>query len=174
MSGGARPVCLRVAPSGPPLRIGVIADTHGLLRPEAPARLRGVDRILHAGDVGRPEVLSALGAVAPVTAIRGNVDRGAWARALPPTVTLGIAGLRVHMLHNLAEPGPEVETADVVIAGHSHRAEVELRGGRLVLNPGSAGPRRFRLPVTLMVLELREGRAWVALHDLLAEAATVP
>ncbi|EYD74897.1 phosphoesterase, putative [Rubellimicrobium mesophilum DSM 19309] len=133
------------------LRIGVISDTHGLLRPEAVERLRGSDRILHAGDIGAPGIVEALAALAPVTAIRGNVDRGEWAEGFPEIATVQLGGLSVHLVHALRDLAPEVR-ADVVISGHSHRAGVERRDGTLFLNPGSAGPRRFRLPVTLAIL----------------------
>lgn len=139
------------------MRIGVISDTHGLLRPEALAALAGVGHILHAGDVGAPEVLEALRALAPVTAVRGNNDRGAWAVALPETVTLELGGARltiIHDVHHLRDPGP----AAVVVSGHSHVPRNELRDGVLWFNPGSAGPRRFSLPITVGVLTVTRGR----------------
>ena len=137
------------------MRVGVIADTHGLLRPEAVAALAGAEHILHAGDIGSPEIVPRLAEVAPVTAFRGNVDTGAWAAAFPPTVTLELGGRRIHMLHDLHDLAldPQVEGVDVVVSGHSHRPSVR-QGGVLLLNPGSAGRRRFRLPVTLALLEL--------------------
>jgi len=141
-------------------RIGVISDTHGLLRPEAIRALRGVDRIIHAGDVGSPEVLAGLRALAPVTVVRGNNDRGAWARALHETVTLRVAGARIHVLHDVKELAldPVGARVDVVIAGHSHTPTLATRDGVLFLNPGSAGPRRFTLPVTVARLAVRDGR----------------
>jgi uncharacterized protein len=140
--------------------VGVISDTHGLLRPEACRALRGVARIIHAGDVGSAEVLDGLRAIAPVTAVRGNNDRGPWARALPARATLDVAGVRilvvhdVHVLRDVARLG-----VALVIAGHSHRPMIEARGGVLFLNPGSAGPRRFTLPVSVARLRVREGHA---------------
>jgi putative phosphoesterase len=141
----------------PPLRrIGVISDTHGLLRPEALRALRGVDLIVHAGDVGNAEVLEALRAIAPVVAVRGNNDRGAWARALRETETLAVGGARLYVIHDLKELALDPKTADVdvVIAGHSHQPAIARRGGVLFLNPGSAGPRRFRLPVAVARLDV--------------------
>lgn len=136
------------------MRIGVISDTHGLLRPEALDALGGVDCILHAGDIGKPEVIERLEAVAPVIAIRGNVDTGAWAESFPETREVEIAGRRIYLLHNLKELAfdPAEAGIDVVIAGHSHKPLIETRGGVVYLNPGSAGPRRFSLPVALAVL----------------------
>jgi putative phosphoesterase len=138
------------------VRIGVISDTHGLLRPEAVRALRGVDLIVHAGDVGTPEVLSGLRAIARVVAVRGNNDRGAWARTLRETVTFVVAGARVHVVHDVKELAldPAKARIDVVIAGHSHRPTITERDGVLYLNPGSAGPRRFTLPVSMATLSL--------------------
>jgi uncharacterized protein len=137
--------------------IGVVSDTHGLLRPEALRRLRGVDRIVHAGDVGAPEVLRALEAIAPVTAVRGNNDRGAWARALPETTTFTVEAARLHVLHDVktlaVDPGRAGLAA--VIAGHSHKPSALDRDGVLFLNPGSIGPRRFTLPITMARLTVR-------------------
>ena len=137
-------------------RVGVISDTHGLLRPEAEARLAGADHIIHAGDIGGPEVVPRLRRLAPVTAIRGNVDREAWADAFPETAVVMLAGRRIYVLHDLAEMSldPVACGIAVVISGHSHRPRIERAGGVLYLNPGSAGRRRFRLPVTVAVLEL--------------------
>jgi uncharacterized protein len=128
--------------------VGVISDTHGLVRPEALAALRGVDRIVHAGDIGGPDVLAALEAIAPVTAVRGNNDTDAWARALPETATLEVEGRRLFVIHDVKQL-KVAPAADVVIAGHSHQPRNEERDGVLWLNPGSAGPRRFRLPIAL-------------------------
>lgn len=138
--------------------IGVVSDTHGLLRPEAVRRLRGVDRIVHAGDIGTPAVLTALRALAPVTAVRGNNDRGTWARRLPETTTLAVGRVRLHVLHDVKTLDLDVGAAAirVVIAGHSHRPSVVERDGVLYLNPGSIGPRRFTLPVTLALLRIRD------------------
>ena len=152
------------------MRVGVISDTHGLLRPEAEARLRGVAHILHAGDIGDPGIVARLARIAPTTAIRGNVDRGAWADAYPPEVTLTLAGRSIHMLHDRAalDVDPAEAGHDVVVAGHSHRPGIERRGGVLHLNPGSAGRRRFSLPVTLATLEIDGGGVRALIHDLLA------
>ena len=140
-------------------RIGVISDTHGLLRPEALRALRGVELILHAGDVGAPEVLEGLRELAPVTAVRGNNDRGGWARALRASETVTVAGARIHIIHDIKELRPDGDRADVIIAGHSHRPMIATREGVLFLNPGSAGPRRFTLPVTVARLSIRAGHA---------------
>jgi hypothetical protein len=132
-------------------RVGVIADTHGVLRPEALDALEGSDQIVHAGDIGSPEILDALEAIAPVTAVRGNVDRGAWARRLPRTAVLDVGGSPLYVLHDLndLDLDPAVGGFAAVIAGHSHRPRQEERDGVLYFNPGSAGPRRFTLPVTV-------------------------
>jgi uncharacterized protein len=134
--------------------IGVISDTHGLLRPEAVAALAGVDHIVHAGDIGAPDIITALERVAPVTAVRGNNDREAWARSIPWTNTLSIARKRLYLLHNIAELeiDPVAEGFAVVIAGHSHKPVINQRDGVLFLNPGSAGRRRFKLPIAVAKL----------------------
>ena len=153
--------------------IGVIADTHGLVRPEALAALRGVDRILHAGDIGGPEVLRALEAVAPVTAVRGNNDRGPWAVSLPATEAVEAAGAWLYVLHDLTalDLDPRVAGFAAVVAGHSHRPALEERDGVLYFNPGSAGPRRFRLPVSVGRLTVSAGRVTGALLTLDAGGA---
>jgi len=133
--------------------LGVISDTHDLLRPEALAALEGCQLIVHAGDVCTPAVLEGLAALAPLRAVRGNNDRGAWARALPEEDLIDLAGTRIHVVHDDARRPPEVR-ADLLISGHSHRPRREEREGALFLNPGSAGPRRFRLPVALALVEL--------------------
>lgn len=138
--------------------IGLISDTHGLLRPEAVRALAGVGRIIHAGDVGRPAVLDGLCAVAPVVAIRGNVDHGGWAEALPETVTVEPGIYVVHDLKTLAID-PSSAGVRVVISGHPHRPAAYERDGVLYVNPGAAGPRRFRLPVTVARLDLETWRA---------------
>jgi len=136
--------------------IGVISDTHGLLRPEAGTALRGVEMILHAGDIGKPEILEELSKIAPVTAVRGNNDTGDWARNIPDFQRLEIGGISIYMLHDLKEFNYADETidADVLIFGHSHKSMIEERDGVLHLNPGSAGPRRFKLPVTIALLNV--------------------
>lgn len=151
------------------LRIGVISDTHGLLRPEALEQLRGAQHIIHAGDIGAPTIIETLQALAPTTAIRGNVDRAEWAAVYPDTQTLNIAGLSFHVLHNIADLRPDVSSSgiDVVIHGHSHRASMATRGRTLFLNPGSAGPRRFTLPVTVASLTIAQGCARPQIYQLL-------
>ncbi|WP_375263433.1 metallophosphoesterase family protein [Palleronia sp.] len=152
----------------PTTRIGVISDTHGLLRPEALEALEGVDRILHAGDIGNPGHLDALARIAPVTAIRGNIDRGDWAEALPETASLTSGGLRIHMIHDrkALQADPRAEGWDVVISGHSHTPGIDINGGTLWMNPGAAGPRRFRLPITLAFLWEEAGRPRAMIHPL--------
>jgi putative phosphoesterase len=142
------------------VQIGVISDTHGLLRPEAKEALRGSDLILHAGDVCGFEVVEELRKVAPVTAVRGNNDHDPWGSRLPETVTVEIGGVRIHMLHDLHQLAidPLAEGVKVVIVGHSHQPMRELRQGVLHFNPGSAGPRRFRLPISVGRLVVRAGR----------------
>ena len=154
---------------GGAISVGVIADTHGLLRPEAGDRLAGVDHILHAGDIGGADIVPRLGAIAPVTAIRGNVDIGDWARVFPATVTLDLGGWRVHMLHDVndLDLDPAERGVDVVVAGHSHRPCARPAGGVLYLYPGSAGRRRFSLPVTLAILELGAGAPRARILDLM-------
>lgn len=138
------------------MRIGVISDTHGLLRPEALTALKGVDHILHAGDVGDAAILDRLSQVAPLTAIRGNIDRSGPCAALPATEAVELHGRLFYLLHALADLDlkPEAAGISAVISGHSHKASVETRNGVLFLNPGSAGPRRFSLPITLALLHL--------------------
>lgn len=137
--------------------VGVISDTHGLLRPEAIRELAGVELIVHAGDVGAPEVLDRLREVAPVVAVRGNNDRAPWAAALPATEVVEVERTLLYVLHDLHELDldPAAAGFHAVIAGHSHRPRVEERNGVLFLNPGSAGPRRFSLPIALARLRLR-------------------
>jgi len=140
--------------------IGVISDTHGLLRPEALAALRGSDYIIHAGDIGDPDILKKLAEVAPVTAVRGNVDRETWARKIPATDVLEVGGVSMYVLHNLQDLDlkPEAAGFAVVVYGHSHVPKQETKNGVLYFNPGSAGPRRFRLPVTIGRLKVQGGR----------------
>src|SRR5258705_11743970 len=133
------------------MRIGIISDTHGLLRPEAIAALRGVDHILHAGDIGVPEILDRLRELAPVTAVRGNVDREPWAAALRETELVEVEDISIYMLHDLGQLDlkPEAAGFRVVIYGHSHQPKIEEQGGVLYFNPAIAGPRLFHFPVTL-------------------------
>ena len=138
--------------------LALISDTHGLVRPEALEALRGCDLILHAGDVGRQEVLTALGEIARVVAVRGNNDRGAWAKDLPQRRTLKLGEVRVHLLHAVKDLDIELTQVALVVSGHSHRPLIDRRDGVLFVNPGSAGPRRFKLPVTIARCEIVGGR----------------
>ena len=139
-----------------PLAIGVISDTHGLMRPQALEALAGSDLILHAGDVGSPAILEALRTIAPVVAVRGNNDTGNWADKLRETEVIQTSGCHLYMLHNANELDVDPVAAGfrVVISGHSHRPSHEERAGVLYLNPGSAGPRRFKLPVAVARLRV--------------------
>ena len=148
--------------------IGVISDTHGLVRPEVIEAFRGVELIIHAGDVGRPEVLTALQAVAPVVAVRGNVDRGKWAQKLPETEGVQLGRFWFYVLHDVhqLDLDPAAAGFRAVISGHSHRPSAEERNGVLFLNPGSAGPRRFRLPVCVARLHLKDDSMKAELTEL--------
>lgn len=143
-----------------PVTLGVISDTHGLLRPAAVRGLAGVDRIIHAGDVGAPEILKELAGLAPLTAVRGNVDRGYWADRLPRTAVVEAGGVRIYVLHDAAQLDLDPQAAGfaAVITGHTHRAALRERDGVLYFNPGSAGPRRFSLPITMGRLVVEGGR----------------
>jgi len=145
---------------GSPLIVGLISDTHGLLRPAALEALAGTDHILHAGDIGRLEILNELRHLAPVTAVRGNVDRGKWAAALPDTTWLELAGIGFGLLHDITGLALRdcPEGVNVVVYGHSHVPLVEQRDGLLYVNPGSAGPRRFKLPVSLARLHIQNAQ----------------
>jgi len=136
--------------------VGLISDTHGLLRPQALTALAGCDLILHAGDVGKPEILDQLRTLAPVTAVRGNIDVGAWATQLPLTAALEVGPARIYMLHNVQELDldPAIAGFQIVVSGHSHKPGRTDRAGVMYLNPGSAGPRRFNLPITVARLDL--------------------
>ena len=151
------------------IKVGLISDTHGLLRPEAVAALAGVEAIIHAGDIGTPEVIEALRAVAPVHAVRGNNDRGPWALKLPEVLVLRMGGVRIEVLHDVKALGAASDTAglQVVVSGHSHKPAVARRDGILFVNPGSAGPRRFTLPVTIGCLRLEGGEADAEIRPLL-------
>ncbi len=151
-----------------PVTLGVISDTHGLLRLEAVEALRGSDRILHAGDVGAPEILEALAEIALVTAIRGNVDTGTWARSLPTTEVVEAGAVRIYMLHDLGQLDlkPEAAGLRVVVYGHSHQPKMEEKNGVLYFNPGSAGPRRFHLPVSVGRLTIGAGKVEAELVEL--------
>jgi putative phosphoesterase len=153
-----------------PITLGVISDTHGLLRPGAVEALRGSDRILHAGDVGAPEILEALAQISPVTAVRGNVDTAPWARALPQTEVVEAGGALIYMLHDLGQLDlkPEAAGFRVVVYGHSHQPKMEEKNGVLYFNPGSAGPRRFHLPVSVGKLMIKAGTVRAELMELKA------
>jgi putative phosphoesterase len=145
--------------------IGLISDTHGLLRPEAVRALAGVSHIIHAGDIGGAEILEALRKIAPVYAVRGNNDKGPWAAAIPLCEALELEGVSIHVLHDLKEIDldPKAAGFDVVVSGHSHKPTVTERDGVTFINPGSAGPRRFKLPVTVGYLDITTGlRARIA------------
>lgn len=147
-----------------PIRhLGLISDTHGLLRKEALDALRGSDLILHAGDVGAPEILESLREIAPVVAVRGNVDEGAWAKTLPLTEVVDAGGVSVYMLHILGklDLDPRASGFSIVVSGHSHKPGQSVKDGVLYVNPGSAGPRRFQLPVTVARMDLQV-RPWRA------------
>ena len=150
------------------MNIGVISDTHGLLRPEAVAALRGSDHIIHAGDIGDPEILDELRKVAPVSAVRGNVDTEAWAKKIPLHEVVEIGGVSIYMLHILEKLNlkPEAAGFAAVISGHSHVPKQEVRKGVLYFNPGSAGPKRLRLPVSIGRLTVSHGTISGELIDL--------
>ncbi len=139
----------------------MISDTHGVLRREAVAALAGCDRIIHAGDVGEKSILGELERIAPVEAVRGNVDFEPWTRRLPETHVLEVGGISIYVLHDLLtlDLEPPAAGISVVIYGHSHRPDIEDRDGVMYLNPGSAGPRRFHLPVSIAILHVRDGKA---------------
>jgi uncharacterized protein len=151
------------------MRIGLISDTHGLLRPEALQALAGVEHIIHAGDVGGVEVIDALRRIAPVDVVRGNNDKDPWGKQLPAWLALEFGGVGIHVLHDLGEIDVEPAAAgfQVVITGHSHKPVVSNRDGVLFVNPGSAGPRRFSLPVTLGYLNIEAGAAQAEIRSLL-------
>jgi hypothetical protein len=148
--------------------IGVISDTHGLVRPEAVDGLRGSDLIVHCGDVGAPVVLDALRAIAPIHAVRGNNDKGSWASKLPSDDMIELGRHTVYAIHDLHELAFEPAAPDLtaVLFGHSHRPVVEERGGVIFVSPGSAGPRRFRLPVAIAQLVLSDRRCDVRIIDV--------
>ena len=149
-------------------KVGLISDTHNLVRPEAKHALAGVDRILHAGDICGTKVLDELREIAPVVAVRGNNDRGVWAESIQVTSAIEIGGVSIYILHDLNELDLDLKTAGfrVVISGHSHRPLIRDKNGVLFVNPGSAGPRRFTLPVTLGFLEICQGDVRAKLHAL--------
>lgn len=142
------------------MRIGLISDTHGLLRPEALAFLAGSDHIVHGGDIGNPEILERLAAIAPLTVVRGNNDTAAWARTIPETARLAVGGVSILVIHDLKElaDDPAADGVRVVVSGHSHKPACAERGGVLYVNPGSAGRRRFTLPIAAGELLVEDGR----------------
>jgi putative phosphoesterase len=146
-------------------RIGLISDTHGLLRPEAVRAMEGVELIVHAGDVWKPEILDELRRIAPVVAVRGNVDRGSWAEVLPETAVAEPGIFVIHDVHALPID-PAEEGYRAVVSGHSHQPSCRERGGVLYVNPGAAGPRRFRLPVSAAILNIDERKWTVEFVDL--------
>lgn len=157
-------------------QLGLISDTHGLLRNEAIEALRGSELILHAGDVGDPEILKKLRSIAPVIAIRGNIDTDPWADTLPATEAVSAAGVNIYMLHNLESLDlvPEGAGFAIVLSGHSHKPMQELRRNVLYINPGSAGPRRFQLPVTVARLDLTAHPLQAEIISLETKSSTPP
>jgi len=149
-------------------RVGLIADTHGLLRPAAVQALRGAELIIHAGDIGKAAVLDAIRTVAPVRAVRGNIDKGAWAHALPTTEALQVGEVWVYVIHDLRqlELDPEAAGFKVVVSGHSHQPSIRQQNGVLFVNPGSAGPRRFNLPVSVAAMVVQDASVEVRLVGL--------
>jgi putative phosphoesterase len=149
-------------------RIGILSDTHGLLRPEALAFLQGCEHIVHGGDIGPAAILEQLAAIAPLTVVRGNNDRGEWAQAIPVAVTVEIAGVRIHAVHDIADLAldPRAEGIAIVVSGHSHRPSVKLKDGVTYLNPGSAGPRRFSLPISMAEVVVENGLPTVRMLEL--------
>lgn len=164
-----------IAPGQSKLRVGLISDTHGLLRPEAIAFLEGCDHIVHAGDVSNAAVVEALSTIAPLTVVRGNNDQGDWAQRLRGSETLRVGEIVIHVVHDLADLRiePADESVQVVISGHSHKPKIEHRAGVLYVNPGSAGPHRFKLPVSAAELTIEGSRVSARIVDLLV-APRVP
>jgi uncharacterized protein len=151
-----------------PVVVGVISDTHGRLRPEAVEALRGSKHIIHAGDIGGPEILEKLSAIAPIVAVRGNIDKAPWTRKLPETEVLEIGGTSIYVLHDLSklDLNPKAAGFNVVVYGHSHVPKQETRDGVLYFNPGSAGPRRFKLPTSIGKLIVEESMVRAELVQL--------
>ncbi len=150
------------------MRVGLISDTHGLLRPQALDFLRGSDHIIHAGDITGPEILAPLAALAPLTVVRGNNDRGDWAASLPHTATVELGGVAIYVIHDLQELSldPPAAGVHVVVSGHSHKPSSTEKDGVLYVNPGSAGRRRFTLPISVGELLIERGQATVRLVTL--------
>lgn len=149
-------------------KVGLISDTHGLVRPEALAALADSDVIVHAGDIGKPDVIEQLGEIAPVTAIRGNIDQADWAKQYPEETCLQIAGRKLYVIHSLHDLilDPAEEQMHVVISGHSHKPRIETQEGVLFVNPGSAGPRRFSLPIAVASLVIDEASEHASIIEL--------
>jgi putative phosphoesterase len=162
---------LSAPPAAVPVRIALVSDTHNLVRPELLRFVAGCDAIVHAGDVCDQTVLDALARIAPLTAVRGNNDRGGWADALPLQTTLEVAGVRLAIVHELPDlrGDPRAEGIAVVVSGHSHKPSLDTRDGVLYVNPGSAGPRRFRLPITAAMLTIGMDGAIAIEHTPLVE-----
>ncbi|CAN5320318.1 metallophosphoesterase family protein [soil metagenome] len=150
------------------IRVGLISDTHGLLRPEALAFLRGSDHIVHGGDIGDPAILETLRTIAPLTVVRGNNDYNDWARGIHETELVEIGNLHLYAIHNLAELDidPAAAGVKVVVSGHTHQPKVDQRGGVIYVNPGSAGPRRFKLPIAVGELRIDSGTVTARTVDL--------
>ena len=148
--------------------IGIISDTHGVLRPQAVDALRGVQHIIHAGDVGGADIIPKLRKIAPVTAIQGNIDIESWAKKLPATEVVELGGLSFYVLHNVRaiDLKPKAAGFAAVISGHSHKPGYEFSEGVLYFNPGSAGPRRFKLPITVGKIEIRDGELFPQIVEL--------
>lgn len=147
-------------------RIGVISDTHGLLRPEVSEILKGCERILHGGDINKQKILDELACIAPVHAVRGNNDKE-WAEGLPESLVLDLYGIRIFMIHNRKQISRNLDDVDVIIYGHSHKYEEKYPDSQLWLNPGSCGPRRFTQPITMAVLEINDnGSVHVERHEI--------
>ena len=152
-------------------RIGLVSDTHGLLRPEALAFLQGCDHIIHGGDIGNAGILAALARLAPLTVVRGNNVKADWAVGLPETAVLEAGGVRIHVLHDLAQltTDPAAAGMRVVVSGHSHQPKIGEQDGVLFVNPGSAGPRRFRLPVSVAELVVNDGAVSARIVELVLQ-----
>jgi putative phosphoesterase len=152
-----------------PFLLGIISDTHGLLRPEALSALKGCQAIIHAGDIGNPAILDRLKSIAPVFAVRGNVDTEPWTSSLPPTAVVELQHVSIYVLHNLEQLdlNPKVAGFHIVISGHTHKPESHWHDGILYINPGSAGPKRFHLPITVAHLQLLQTPWQCELLDLL-------
>ncbi|WP_431107339.1 metallophosphoesterase family protein [Variovorax paradoxus] len=151
-----------------PIRVGLISDTHGLLRPEAVAALQGCNFIVHGGDIGDAGILDALRAIAPLTVVRGNNDREAWASGIAETEFLQIGSVLVYAIHDLLQIDIDPDGAEVrvVVSGHSHKPQIKERGGVLYVNPGSAGPRRFKLPISVAELEVAGAKVTARIIEL--------